>query len=661
MEWEAGQRHLAAQATECVDRILEGETGVAEAKLAEFNTLVAAMQSHDRSKEIYSTDPGIVDEFVIEAKEHIEAAESALLALENDPECRDSINAVFRAFHTIKGSSQFLNLKAIGELAHKAEILLVRVREGELMLVDRYADLALESVDMLKRMIAEVENDSECGPPQVPEDVKDLLARLDRPEFAGLARDEEVEIPSRLGDLLAASSDVAREEIERTAGEQGKDLLGEALVRSGKVTAAQVARALRTQRKLEERDRAEDTVRVSTRRLDKLVNMVGELVIANAMICQNPYIRSERDRSLTRKCSRLNKITRELQDLSISMRMVPLKGLFRKMARLVRDLARKSGKEIRFVAEGEETEIDRNMVESLSDPLVHMIRNACDHGIEKRDLRRSIGKSSYGTLILRAYHVAGSVHIELQDDGRGLELEDILDRAREAGLVEKGKDPSEGEICKFIFEPGFSTATSVTELSGRGVGMDVVRRNVEAMRGRVDVHSTPGVGTVFTIRIPLTLAIIDGMLVRVGAERYIIPTLTVKQALQLDEDSISTVQGRGEMIAFRDGMIPLFRLHRIFRIPDAGEDAADGIVLVLEHEEGFCGLLVDELLDQQQVVIKSLGRGLADVQGISGAAILGNGLVGLILDVPGIMALARSGAFRLDPQRVAGANEAQEA
>ncbi|MHC4945792.1 MAG: chemotaxis protein CheA, partial [Planctomycetota bacterium] len=388
-----------------------------------------------------------------------------------------------------------------------------------------------------------------------------------------------------------------------------------------------------------------------------------ELVITNAMLPQHPHIRSDKDRILTKNCSQLNKITRELQDLSISMRMVPLKGTFKKMTRLVRDLARKSGKEIRFLTEGEETEIDRNMVESLSDPLVHMIRNACDHGIEHQDFRRALGKFSHGTLILRAYHSEGNVHIELQDDGRGLDRDKILNKARKAGLVGEGKELTDGEIYKFIFSPGFSTADEVTELSGRGVGMDVVKQNVEAMRGRVEVHSTPGVGSVFTIRIPLTLAIIDGMLVRVGTERYIVPTLTVKQALQLDESTISTVQGRGEMVMLRSRLIPLFRLHRIFNNSGSGDVFTEGIILILEYEEGNCALLVDELLDQQQVVIKSLGKGLGDVKGISGAAILGDGQVGLILDVAGIFSLARKGVYRIEenaPEEEPPGGEAEE-
>ncbi|MHC4945637.1 MAG: Hpt domain-containing protein, partial [Planctomycetota bacterium] len=281
-------RQRAGQAVECVEKILAGEVGVADAKLAELSALIAAMQESAGAEEGYTTDPGLVDDFIIEAREQIELGETALLALEADPEGRDSINAVFRAFHTIKGSSQFLHFKAICEVAHKAETLLVRVREGELRLTELHADLALEAVDILKQMVGELEQNPGGPPPAAPSAVNDLLARLEHPEFEGLGKVDDPADPPRLGDLLAASSDVTREDIERAVGEQGEGRLGEALIRSGKVTTTQVARALRTQRKLEAQDRSEDTVRVSTQRLDKLVNMVGELVITNAMIHQHP-------------------------------------------------------------------------------------------------------------------------------------------------------------------------------------------------------------------------------------------------------------------------------------------------------------------------------------------------------------------------------------
>lgn len=602
----------------------------------------------DDSMEIES-DPELLGEFITEAVEHIENSERALLALEVNPEDEEAINAVFRAFHTIKGTSGFLCLNDIQKLAHRAEHLLDRARNNEIQIVGGYADLALESVDMLKEMIGQMEENLGGPPPLPPEKLDDIIVRLEHPEDHGISSDvgdkeeeKEEEVP-RIGDILVAEQKMTREEVEQISQDQPDKPLGEAIVDSGVATAKDVAKALRTQQKMAQGSSlVDETVRVSTNRLDNLINMVGELVINNAMIAQNPYILSEKDRTLSRNMSQLGKITRELQDLSISMRMVPLKGLFSKMARLVRDLARKSGKEIEFVTEGTDTEIDRNMVESLNDPLVHMIRNAVDHGIERPEDRRRSEKPQKGTLVLRAYHTAGNVVIELKDDGKGLDRNAILRKAVEKGLVDGDKELTDSEVFKLIFAAGFSTAKQITDISGRGVGMDVVKKNIEAMRGRVEVNSTKGAGSIFSIRIPLTLAIIDGMLLKVGEEHYIVPTLNVNQAFRTEASSVSTVQGRGEMVMLRGSLIPLFRLHRIFKVDAALEEISEGIIIVIEHENQRCALLVDQLLGQQQVVIKSLGKGMGKVDGISGAAILGDGRVGLILDVAGVIQIARS-------------------
>jgi two-component system chemotaxis sensor kinase CheA len=335
----------------------------------------------------------------------------------------------------------------------------------------------------------------------------------------------------------------------------------------------------------------------------------------------------------------LAKITRELQDLSMSMRMVPIHGVFQKMARLVRDLGRKFGKEINLEVVGGETELDRNVVEAISDPLVHMVRNSVDHGIETPDLRTQSGKSRAGRVELKAYHQAGNIVIDITDDGKGLNKKRILQKAIQAGIVREGQELSEQEIFKLIFHAGLSTAEKVTDVSGRGVGMDVVRKNVEALRGRIDITSVEGKGSTFTIRLPLTLAVIDGMVVRVGDERYIIPITTIEQSIQPKPDQVSTVQGRGEVCMVRGDLIPLFRLHRIFNVKPKTENPCESLVVIVQDNDRRACLLVDELLGQQQVVIKSLGERAA-AKGISGGAILGDGNVSLILDIPGLMELA---------------------
>ena len=316
------------------------------------------------------------------------------------------------------------------------------------------------------------------------------------------------------------------------------------------------------------------------------------------------------------------------------------------MSRLLRDVAKKSGKSVTLITRGEDTEIDRNMVEELNDPLVHMIRNAVDHGIEPPEERIACGKKESGTVVLRASHTAGSVVIELEDDGRGLNREKILSKALSKGLITGDREYSDSEVFKLIFEPGFSTAAKVTDVSGRGVGMDVVRKNIEALRGRVEITSVEGKGSTFRVRVPLTLAIIDGMLLRAGTERYIIPTINVRQAFRPQKSAITTVVGKGEMVMFQGELLPVGRLSRIFGHEGSRADLDGTLFVVVEEDKEKCALAVDDLLGQHQVVIKSMGDYLGKVPGVSGAAILGDGSVGLILNVKGILSLAREGGYQ---------------
>jgi two-component system chemotaxis sensor kinase CheA len=371
--------------------------------------------------------------------------------------------------------------------------------------------------------------------------------------------------------------------------------------------------------------------------------MVGELVIAESMISQDPTVKQGGHIELNRKIAHAEKIVRELQDLSMAMRMVPLKAPFQKVARLVRDLGSRSGKRVEFVAVGEDTEIDRNMVDFLGDPLVHMVRNSVDHGIEPPEERRAAGKPEHGTVRLAAYHASGNVVVELRDDGRGLDRDKIVRKAIQQGLIASAEGLTDKDVYDLIFAPGFSTADKITDVSGRGVGMDVVRRNIEALRGRVEIQSRPGEGTTFLVRLPLTLAITDGMLVRVGRERYIVPTINIHLSFRPPRSTLSTVAGRGEMVMLRDEIMPLVRLHRMFGVTDAKEDPTDALLMVVGDGSQRTALLVDELLGQQQVVAKTLGDGLGRVPAISGGAILGDGRVGLILDVNELLTLARHG------------------
>jgi len=381
-------------------------------------------------------------------------------------------------------------------------------------------------------------------------------------------------------------------------------------------------------------------IRVNIKKLDDLIDMVGELVITQSMIRQNPYILSNANRRLNRDVARLSSITSELQKTSTCLRMVPIKQTFQRMCRLVRDLSRDAGKQVGVITEGEDTEIDKNMVEEIYNPLVHMVRNAVDHGIDSAKERIKAGKPEKGLVQLKAFHRGGNVVIEISDDGKGLNKDGILKKAVEKKLIDNSQDFSDQDIYKLIFLPGFSTAAKITNISGRGVGMDVAKQAVEKLRGKIDIDSVINKGSTFALSFPLTMAIIGGMIVRVGKERYIIPTTAIRQLLRPLEESYNIIIGRGETINVMGNLLPLIRLYKIFGIEAEYKNPWEAIVVVVESENKSKCLLVDEILGEEEVVIKSLGESLKNSQGVSGGAILGDGNVGLILDPEGLFALS---------------------
>jgi two-component system, chemotaxis family, sensor kinase CheA len=387
-------------------------------------------------------------------------------------------------------------------------------------------------------------------------------------------------------------------------------------------------------------DSAERTIRVDAQRLDQLVDLVGELVITVSMV-NRAATNGDGSRDLRRHMLRLDKITRELQELAGSLRMIPVQGLFRKMARLARDTAKKCGKQVVFEAFGEDTELDKTVVEKVADPLVHLVRNAIDHGLEADpDERTQRGKPGAGRLSLRAFHKSGLIFIEVEDDGRGLNRTAIVEKAIQRGLLRKDEEPEEREIFALICQPGFSTAAKVTAMSGRGVGMDVVKRNIVSMGGSLDIRSESGKGTCFAMKLPLTLAVIDGMLVRAGKERYVIPTLSVVRLVEPRADDIVSVLEAHELLQVQGQSIPLMRLTTLFAMESTGNDCP--LAIIAESDGQRVAILVDELLGQQQAVIKSMGHGIGETPGISGCAILSDGRVGLVLDIAGLLTLAKS-------------------
>jgi two-component system chemotaxis sensor kinase CheA len=383
------------------------------------------------------------------------------------------------------------------------------------------------------------------------------------------------------------------------------------------------------------------SIRVSIDKVDDLINMVGELVIIQSMLAQlgkdfdNSQIMKLRD-----GLSQLERNTRELQESVMRIRMLPISFVFNRFPRMVHDLSKKLGKEIELKMSGESTEMDKTVMEKIGDPLVHLVRNSIDHGIELPHDRKAAGKTLSGVLHLNAFHKGGNIIIEISDDGSGLNNEKITKKAKDRGLIKEDEVLSEEQINDLIFLPGFSTAEIVSDVSGRGVGMDVVRRNINDLGGKIEVSSIAGKGTTFTIRLPLTLAILDGQLVSVGDETYITPLVSIIESLQIDEKNVNIIAGRAEVYKLRNEYIPIVRLHEVFNITPRNTKLSGGLLVVVEGDGKRAGIFVDDLLGQQQVVIKSLETNFKRMDGVSGATILGDGTVALIMDVSGLIRLS---------------------
>ncbi|HSJ24563.1 MAG TPA: chemotaxis protein CheA [Longimicrobiales bacterium] len=516
----------------------------------------------------------LVPEFLAESAEHLDHVEAILLRTGAARVEPADLEDIFRAFHTIKGSASFLGAAGVAELAHAGESLLDRLRGATDIVGPASTAPVMECVDVLRRLLDDFAYSS-----------------------AGASS------PASASASSPASASAAHPPPSRAA------------------TAAPPA-----------------TVRVRTDRLDELVELVGELVVAHAMVGGDALVHRHRHDELGRNVARTGKIVRQLQDLASALRMVPLRPLFQRMERLARDLGSETGKPVEFVSTGADTEIDRTMVDLLADPLVHMIRNAMDHGVEQAEARAAAGKPVKARICLSAWHSGGDVMVELADDGRGLDLRGIRARAEAYGRVLPDQPMTAEEVAGLIFESGLSTSDTVTTLSGRGVGMDVVRRNIEALRGRIDVRSEDGAGTTFRIRLPLTLAVTDGMLVRVGAERYVIPSSDIRTCCRPETDAYTRVAGSGELVTWHGSTFPVIRLHALFDVSGAVSDPAGGVLVVVSDGVRACALLVDEVLGQHQFVARPVAPGLGAVPGVSGTAILGDGAVGLILDAAGLLA-----------------------
>ncbi|HWD00316.1 MAG TPA: chemotaxis protein CheA [Candidatus Sulfopaludibacter sp.] len=603
-----GQETVLSSSIAHLQQVLAlGGAEVASSDAAALSTTAPATLSLGEDKEL-------IGDFILESRDHLTQVEIQIMTLEKEPENSEAINTVFRAFHTIKGLAGFLDMNDIREVAHETETLLDLARNQKLRITSAVADIVLAAADFLKVWLSRIEG-SLAGRNTGPEPEK--LALLDRIRRGALP---EPDVAARVAvDEPPATTEAGFPERRTKAtsewtGPERRRSDGDGRAQGGETRS----------------------VKVDTAKLDFLVDMAGEMVIAQSMVLHHPELAVLRSPAVLRSLAQLARITGDLQKTAMSMRMVPIGGLFQKMSRLVRDLARKSGKLAEMEAIGGETELDRNVVEELADPLMHMVRNAADHGLEPPEERRAAGKDPTGRIRLRASHQAGYIVIEITDDGRGLIREKILEKARATGLVEDGASLSDSEVFNFIFHPGFSTAEKVTDVSGRGVGMDVVKKQIQKLRGRVDIESVPGKGSTFCLRLPLTLAMIDGLVVGVGRERYVLPIFSVREMLRPTAETVFTVENRQEMALVRDSLLPVVRLYRRFGVTPRSELATESLLIVAEAAgKSFC-LMVDELIGKQEVVIKSLGETLRDIPGVAGGAILGDGRVGLILDLEGV-------------------------
>jgi len=585
----------------------------------------------------------LLTEFHSEAVDHLQQIEAALLVLDQQPEDPEALSAIFRSFHTIKGNAGFLGLVPMQSLAHEVETLLDLARNHLLRLTPPIITEILRSRDALQALIQQVAVALESG--RLPEaiiPVGHLIRAVNRLAVAAPAEpaaptssaptpvaevapdvdeDEkivELSVPASLG-ATATSAPFAPASAPAPA--------------TGNAAAAPTATAVKSA--------VSQTVRVNTEKLDSLMDVVGELVIVQSQLVESSRgLGGDGGSPLQRNVAQLTRITKELQNTAMALRMIPVKPIFQKMERLARDLARDFSKKVAFNTSGEDTELDRTVVEEIGDPLVHMVRNALDHGLEPTADRLARGKPELGTIHLSAYHQGSNIVIELQDDGRGIDPEKILAKARKQGLIAETAQLTQEEIYALIFLPGFSTAEKITSVSGRGVGMDVVKRNIQKLRGKIEITSEVGKGSTFKIKLPLTMAIIDGLVVGVGGDRFILPSTSVQMALRPAREHIITVHGQGEVLDLRGKMLPLHRLHRRFGIPATAENPWDGIVVILETSGRVSALLVDELISKQEVVIKNLGAFMQNVPGIAGGAILGDGNIALILDPTALLQAA---------------------
>ena len=635
-----------------------------------------------------------LDTFLLESAEHLNTIESGLLKLTASQGDAELLNSIFRAAHSIKGGAGAFGLSDVVKLTHALENLLDRMRNGLAKPSSESVATMLRAADFLKILTASGDAEAPAGMDETIAALNSLAgasevqrAEMNSGPVTGGSSPEEAETEYKVifkphADLfemgcnpllllrnLGLTGTVRSIRIDTTnlppltELETARCYLGwEVIIRTGNpisdlrevfefvedqahieitpVAANPVVEAVSARVEAaspQEKNVRESSIRVATEKIDKVIDLVGEMVIAQSMASELVENFSLDTQDRLKEClATLDRCVRELHERTLSVRMLPVGTVFSRVQRLVHDLAQKTGKKLTLLTSGEETEVDRGVLELLADPLTHLIRNSADHGIEMPEERVALGKPETGTISVSASHLAGSVLIEIEDDGGGLNLKRIREKAIAKGLIQPNSELSEEGIRQLIFAPGFSTRSEVNDLSGRGVGMDVVKRNVSALNGTIEVFSEEGRGTYVKILLPLTLAIMDGLIVRVSDHRFVLPLISIIETVAIRAEQVLNVAGRGEAVRVRDEVIPLLRLQKMFRLEESSVDRDQDLpelAVVVERGSLKAALLVDELLGQQQLVVKSLEKNFRRIEGTLGATILGDGSAGLILDV----------------------------
>ncbi len=594
----------------------------------------------------------LLESFIVESNEIFDKLGPDLLELETNTENAELHNRIFRAVHTIKGTSSFLGIEQVTELAHNFEDVLNKIRRKELQVTQERMDVMFQAYDNLKELLARVEQrNSELM--ELTEIIAQLqLIAANKPLTNSAAQPEPATVAPP--EVVSAEDETVDADHEHDESDTVlvEDPIKENLVLAEKTKQADVASpaASASQSSQTQQSKASDTtIRVEVARLDELMNLVGELVLGRNRLSQINFRMNESfegnpiTRDLADTSSQVDLITTELQMAVMKTRMVPIAKVFNKLPRLVRDLSRELAREIDLQIYGEETELDKSIIEAINDPLVHILRNSADHGIESPEDRVKAGKSAKGTVIVKAENEGNHIVISIQDDGKGIDTDKIKNKAIEKGLITalQAAEMSRREALNIIFAPGFSMAAKVTNVSGRGVGMDVVKTNIAKLKGIVDIESEVGVGSKFIIKLPLTLAIIQGLLVQTSAETIAIPLNSVLEVVRVRKEEIETIHGY-EVIRLRDTVLPLARMGTIFSMDHQMKSTEWQYIVVVGLAEERLGIAVDSLLGQREVVIKSLGDYLGTISGIAGSTILGDGKVIMIIDVGQFMQMART-------------------